>query len=30
LVPVGAALGATIIDGGTDAGVMRLMGEVHD
>jgi hypothetical protein len=29
LAPVSAALQATVIDGGTDAGVMRLMGEAH-
>jgi hypothetical protein len=29
LAPVAAELGATLVDGGTDAGVMRLMGESH-
>ncbi|HEX8967810.1 MAG TPA: hypothetical protein VF937_08030 [Chloroflexota bacterium] len=29
LAPVVGALEATVVDGGTDAGVMRLMGEAH-
>jgi SLOG in TRPM, prokaryote len=29
LAPLSAALGAAVIDGGTDAGVMRLMGEAY-
>ena len=29
LVPLAAALGATVVDGGTDVGIMQLMGQAH-
>ena len=29
LAPLAEALGAFVVDGGTDAGVMRLMGQAH-
>lgn len=29
LVPLATALGATVVDGGTDVGIMQLMGQAH-
>lgn len=30
MAPLAESLGASVVDGGTDAGVMRLMGQAHD